>query len=402
MIIIDMSEHKYKRTLREYSPPFNPADWDAMQQRLKAVALPTPWWKKPQTWAVAASLLLLLSTIGIYCNWQEGPLKLVGASSLPKTETNFIDNQLANEKHSTTNHHLSTNMNSEKVSQKPQNSFFQEKPQNTNSLPAATNTAENTNQTTNASLVPPTLGGVQGEEEKPIAPAQQTALLALGVDRLPVGNQAQDDAVLEEVSALPKGKGKALVKTESFWQVGIGFLPQPQKNTKYEQTSRLMGYLGYSKAIGKRVSVGLATGYHQYTSKSTTVYSYTDNGGVAFDQSISNNQDYHVINIALRADYYPVIKRKWAWYAGTHIGYQAYLADGLFSPSADYALELDVTNGGSYDLTDRSTSGATEPRGKLWFGLHTGIKYRIYRRLGAFAEVGYQPSNARFGLTWSY
>lgn len=399
MIIIDMNERKYKRTLREYSPPFNPNDWQAVQHQLKMAVRPLPWWQHKRLWT-AAAILLLTSLIALYCTQQPLSTPLVASSSLPAMELNIQKKPLV----VTSDNLASTDVSPMPMKQKPSNSV--ETPQNRRLLLAKVgDESQKSHLPPMTNIDSPTAindGNELGKEavlasawsglDTSIITTEGLGLPLLATIDSPAGE------VIEQQSRLPQEK--AVLKGERFWQLGVGIWPQP-KNTEYDKNSLLMAYVGYHRVIAQKLSVGLAVGIHRYTNTHRVFYESISAG---LYQETQRTDNYYAVNLGVNAAYYPVVKPKWAWYVGALAGYRKYVKPiGLADD--EYSLALGVPEDNSAPITDfvRNDIGLREDidQGKLWLGLHTGIKTRIYRRWGAFAEVGYQPSTLRFGITFS-
>jgi hypothetical protein len=392
MIIINMSEPKYKQRLRHYEPAFHEADWKALQAKMRPSV---PLWQRPETRAAAVLLLLLLAGA---LGWallpqqaavayedrahtpprtQEARPAQAAASGAPILEGT---NATAAETMNPDNTPTKTTINPASASRLPQASPAALGGREEGAPPPAvlTHAGPEAASTQGATALLPAA--------VPAVPIEATLALAL-VPRL-----AEAAGPSAPPSATQARKAKAVEPGERLWRVAAGLRPLPGLKAS-ERLTLPMLYASHTRMLSKKVAIGAAADYYRYEHHYTLLQQY------------ARSTQYRSASLSLRADYYAVVRERWAAYAGAHAGYRQYREATGWTANADEAFQLDPdlgAGGVSQEDLENAVQGKLVRQSTAFAGVHAGVQARLRRRLGVFAEVGIQPSAARIGLLWSY
>ncbi len=412
MIIINMSERKYKDTLRNYNPPYKEGSWEALASKLPE---PTPrkalWWH----WGKYAAAVLLLFVFAGTFFWATQSHDISLADDVAKGSS---DNTAISPKKNAGNEPLEQEMtgNKENITQtNTTNDIQQTTTKNTNSsnselAKSTLNTSGKAANTVNANrtgskesafqkleaeqadgVATHRSGNQKGEvaEASPpnqipptIPPVTARPLLAL------VNQQTQiNEQPLSQVK--PSRPALALERGEKMLSLGTGLAVLNNSDTSETVTSPAIT-LGYQYAITPKLTLGMDVSYFQYRND-------------YWVSEYERSTDYWSASLALSANYHFRVRKSWTPYVGASVGRQWYKEQGsglIGSALANDDLEFQAP--GNSNAGDQIIRGRNLREARWVAGLRAGAKFRLHKRWGAQLEASTTGPVAKVSLLYSF
>lgn len=430
MIIINMSERKYKKTLRDYNPPYQSADWAALRAQLPEQPKKRLWqW----AWLRYAAVILVALFVGLgawHALRRHTPQDSEGLSDSHEKAVIEQGGRQAAIDEPPTHDGEGQGQKAQLLSQKNANQnrkyeHHKEIDSPDEELPPSDR--EIADETVKSA--------VSGNEERVLKGEQQEVAAVEAADHNPAGHiaaegaeEGQEDTLSEttihtlegnppptiqkpielyaaaaasplkvsyanNMGQMPKPEMTvstpepllSVARGETSWRLSVGAVMLPLLKDSEENILPTLT-LGRQWTVTDRVTGGIGIGYGQHRNNyKVSEYDRSDN--------------YARVNIRLNANYHLVVKRKWSLYTGVATGLQVIVA-----PFSLVANDLESSVGTPSDIPplDQGIIQGKEIRSSRGFiGMHAGLKVRVYRGLSAFGEVSSTLNALRLGVAWS-